>query len=111
MPGRSADDIIDGGAGGEFSRALMLFELDGMAETVRTEFMYDDGDPAKELYRLVLELQAHLNKLSVTVGAELTLHRYCEACGGVDPHGCEECDGDGYVVPPVACSLWPPETM
>lgn len=94
--GRAASDIVEGGAGGEFHRALALAELDTAAYVIEEEFAYDINEPATDLLRLCGDLRAHLARLSVTYSAELTLNRECGMCSGVGA-GCPECGNDGYV--------------
>lgn len=99
--GRSAEDIVEAGAGGEYYRALILTELDSATCGIEEEFAYDTSEEALELSRLVRDLRAHLERLSVTEDAELTMYRQCRRCSGdgktagEDP--CAECGGSGSV--------------
>jgi hypothetical protein len=105
--GRDPESIVEGGAGGDYCRALILTELDNAAYAVEEEFSYDTNEPATDLVRLIKDLRAHLERLSVADDATLTVHRVCSACGGdgKDWHlqepersmnPCEDCDGRGY---------------
>lgn len=71
--GRKPYDIIDGGAGGEFHRALALEELSSACEVVTEEFAYDLEEPALHLLMLVKDLQVHLTHLRITDDALLML--------------------------------------
>jgi DnaJ-class molecular chaperone len=96
--GRSAGDIVEGGAGGEFCRALNLVELDSAAYAVEEEFAYETGQPAEDLLRLVRDLRGHLARLGVRESdAALTLDRECRRCSGhgsvqVGPDALADCD-------------------
>lgn len=104
--GRSADDILEAGAGGVYHRAIYIAELDSASYGVEEEFAYDEDEVAVELVRLVRDLRAHLSRLSITEDAALTLDRTCPACGGdgkdwrlQEPersqNPCEDCEGTG----------------
>lgn len=99
--GRSATDICEAGAGGELHRAILLEELGGAVYAVGEEFGYDDGEPAGELVRLANALRDHLDRISITEDAALTLRRRCMRCSGAgmttNEPKCVECDGAGYV--------------
>lgn len=98
--GRSAEDILDGGAGGEWHRALALQDLDSAAYGVEEEFAYDDDEPARDLVHMAKELRTHLARLSVTKDAKLSLWRECRMCSGEGTVGgekCIECGGVGSV--------------
>jgi hypothetical protein len=73
VEGRKPYDIVDGGAGGEFHRALALEDLSSACEVIVEEFAYDTGEPASHLLMLVKDLQAHLTQLRITDDALLTL--------------------------------------
>jgi hypothetical protein len=100
--GRRPEDILEGGAGGEWHRALLLSDLLGNLEAVAEEFSYDLTDEARDLLRLAADLQSHVDKLAVTGNADLTANKECRACGGEGRYGsvdpCEECDGTGIEV-------------
>jgi hypothetical protein len=100
--GRSADDIVESGAGGEFHRAVILTDLASAAYGAEAEFAYDTDEPATDLVRLCRDLQALLERLSIDEAtATLTLNRECRRCSGSgeagDTGGCLECGGSGYV--------------
>lgn len=105
--GRSVETIVEAGGGGVYHRAIFLSDLDSATYGVREEFAYDTGEAASELVRLVGELRAHLERLSIADDATLTLHRECSACGGdgkdwrlQEPersmNECQDCLGRGY---------------
>jgi DnaJ-class molecular chaperone len=104
--GRSVDSIVEGGCDGEFHRAILLSDLAGNLEAVVGEFAYDTDEPASDLLRMAHDLQAHVERLSITADATLTLNRTCDACGGdgkdwrlQEPersmNPCEDCGGTG----------------
>jgi hypothetical protein len=103
--GRRAEDICEGGAGGEYHRAILLSDLGSTVEAVEAEFAYDIDEPASDLLRLVRDLKVHLERLSITTEAELVLDRTCGACGGSGHHwklgqgdACDECGGTGVAL-------------
>lgn len=102
--GRSAERIVEGGAGGLYHRALAIFELDNALYAAGEEFRYDETEPANGLVQLVDALRAHVATLSLTDDAELTLDRACDACGGNGLHWdhqgdpCPDCKGTGVEV-------------
>lgn len=106
--GRSVDSIVEGAAGGVFHRAVLLSDLSGTLYAVHEEFSYDDTEEAQELVRRTSALMEHLELLSISEKAELTVNRTCDACGGdgkdwrlqepersVNP--CEDCNGTGWL--------------
>lgn len=102
--GRRPDDILEGGSGGVWHRALLLYELGSELEGTAEEFSYDKTDAAKELVAKAHELQAFLEGLAVDEGSgELTTNRQCRRCSGKGSVGgeypCIACDGRGFLRP------------
>lgn len=109
--GRSAESILESGAGGEFHRAIALADLGSALYGVIEEFSYDTNEPATDLLRMARDLQQHLERLQIADDAELTLDRTCDACDGdAKDHGlqepersqnpCGDCQGTGALALP-----------
>lgn len=100
--GRSADDILEGGMGGEVHRAMLLQDLTSALYGVAEEFRYDKEPEACEIVRLCDELHDRATLLSIDeTTARLTSNRQCRRCSGAGETSgeapCIECAGRGYV--------------
>ena len=72
---RTAESILEAGAGGEYYRACAIADLESALDTAIAEFEHDDGAAAATLVTDARPLRELVVRLRITEAAELTWAR------------------------------------